>query len=1049
MMRLRASRLLTLTSLSSLSLLVAACQEPASPISSVESSLAAPPIRISEIHYDNTGADVNEAVEVSGPAGTDLTGWRVVLYNGSGGANYQTVTLSGTLPATCGDRGVFVGAAVGMQNGAPDGLALVDPSDVVVEFLSYEGTFTATAGPASGLTSVDIGVSEPGTGPANESLARNAEGTWNASAVSTFGACNDNGEPPPPVEVASITVAPANANILVAGTQTFTATAFDASNQPIAGVTFDWSSNNTAVATVNGNGVATGVTAGDAQITATAPNGVAASAALHVETPPTPTLPDTRFAELHYDNSGVDSGEAIEIEGPAGTSLEGWSVVLYDGTADPNGQRLAYNTRALTGSIPATCGSRGVVVLEYPTNGIQNGSPDGLALVDNTGAVVEFLSYEGAFRADDGAAAGRTSVDIGASEQSSASATQSLQRNDNNIWAIADRSFGGCNSEGPPPAGNTLSFSGRVPTDPALPVGFQDQIFATMRDPNGVVVPTTFTWSVETPDLASIDALGVMTALAPGNATLRATAADGTTATYTLPTRIALASTTAQYEGNAEFGEPADADASDDFLVRHAEFTASFNKNRGTSNWVSYNLEATHFGDEDRCDCFTFDPVLPAEFTRYTTADYTGAGTFHGYGIDRGHLARSFDRTSGALDNAFTFLFTNVVPQAADLNQGPWAVLESELGDLARFSNKEVYIVTGVAGNKGTIKNEGKIVIPESTWKVAVIMERNQGLADVVDYTSVQVIAVDMPNQAGVRNVPWQTYQVTVDAIEAKTGYDLLSLLPDDVEAAVESNTRPPIASIDGPYATTEGGSITASATAHDTNGTIAGYLWDFGDGATATGETATHTYAQDGVYQVRLTVTDNDGLSTTLLTTAAVSNVAPVVAGFPGSSVHLGESVTVAGSFSDPGADLWTATVDWGDGSTSQASVAGQSFVASHVYAAPGSFTVTVTVADDDAAGAASQTVTVTSDDQSLVAAIALVDGLVAARKLPPVLGTALKVQLNLARQVLPRSPAAAAVVLRAVVVQIDLLVRIRVLSSADAAPLRTLVLGVIDSIT
>ena len=120
---------------------------------------------------------------------------------------------------------------------------------------------------------------------------------------------------------------------------------------------------------------------------------------------------------------------------------------------------------------------------------------------------------------------------------------------------------------------------------------------------------------------------------------------------------------------------------------------------------------------------------------RYTTADYTGAGAIPGFGIDRGHLARSFDRTSASLDNAFTFYFSNIVPQAADLNQGPWAIMENVLGDLARLQNKEVYIIAGVAGNAGTVKNEGKIVIPASTWKVAVVMPRDQGLANIDDVT--------------------------------------------------------------------------------------------------------------------------------------------------------------------------------------------------------------------------------------------------------------------------------------------------------------------------
>jgi len=191
---------------------------------------------------------------------------------------------------------------------------------------------------------------------------------------------------------------------------------------------------------------------------------------------------------------------------------------------------------------------------------------------------------------------------------------------------------------------------------------------------------------------------------------------------------------TAQYGKNTEFGDPSDWDESDDFIIRHAQYTSSFNRNRNTPNWVAYDLDASHIGPEDRCDCFTQDPALPASFAHISTADYTGAGAFAGYGIDRGHLARSFDRTTGTLDNAYTFLLSNIIPQAADLNQGPWAIMENYLGDKARFENKEVYIVAGVAGNVGTLKNEGKVIIPEKVWKVAVIMPRDQGLADVHDY---------------------------------------------------------------------------------------------------------------------------------------------------------------------------------------------------------------------------------------------------------------------------------------------------------------------------
>jgi hypothetical protein len=53
---------------------------------------------INEIHYENAGTDVNEGVEIAGPAGTNLIDWNLVLYNGSEGASYTTTPLIGTIP---------------------------------------------------------------------------------------------------------------------------------------------------------------------------------------------------------------------------------------------------------------------------------------------------------------------------------------------------------------------------------------------------------------------------------------------------------------------------------------------------------------------------------------------------------------------------------------------------------------------------------------------------------------------------------------------------------------------------------------------------------------------------------------------------------------------------------------------------------------------------------------------------------------------------------------------------------------------------------------
>ena len=137
---------------------------------------------INEIHYSDVGTDSGEAIEVAGPAGTDLAGWSIVLYNGSSSQRKpygSAISLSGTIPNQDDGFGTLSFARSGIQNGSPDGLALVDTKgtadnndDVVVEFLSYGGTFTAAEGPAMGMTSVNIGVSESNSTPDGHSLQR-------------------------------------------------------------------------------------------------------------------------------------------------------------------------------------------------------------------------------------------------------------------------------------------------------------------------------------------------------------------------------------------------------------------------------------------------------------------------------------------------------------------------------------------------------------------------------------------------------------------------------------------------------------------------------------------------------------------------------------------------------------------------------------------------------------------------------------------------------------------------------------------------------------
>ena len=296
---------------------------------------------INEIHYDNASGDVNEGIEVAGTAGTDLTGWTLYLYNGSNGTLYNSVNLAGILPDQNGGYGTLSFLVSGIQNGAPDGIALADPSDSIIQFLSYEGAFSATDGPANGLSSEDIGISESGSTPTDFSLQLTGTGftfedfTWTA-AVNTFGQVNTN--------------------------QTF--------------------------------GEET--------------------------TPPEPTADVLFINEIHYDNTGGDQNEGIEVAGTAGLDLTGWSIVLYNGNGGS-----AYNTVPLSGIL--TDQQNGFGTTFFAVAGIQNGAPDGIALINPTDSVIQFLSYEGFFTAVGGPADGLLSEDIGVSEPGSTQVGFSLQ----------------------------------------------------------------------------------------------------------------------------------------------------------------------------------------------------------------------------------------------------------------------------------------------------------------------------------------------------------------------------------------------------------------------------------------------------------------------------------------------------------------------------------------------------------------------------------------------------------------------------------------------
>jgi endonuclease I len=154
-----------------------------------------PEVWINELHYDNVGADVNEFVELAGPAGDNVNNWMLIAYDGATGAAYLRQRISGVFPNQQNGFGTLSFAMPGLQDG-PDGIAVITAAGQVMQFLSYEGTFTAINGAATNQVAAAIGTSESSTAPVGTSLqlGGTASGylqfTWQNSLTATPGARN-------------------------------------------------------------------------------------------------------------------------------------------------------------------------------------------------------------------------------------------------------------------------------------------------------------------------------------------------------------------------------------------------------------------------------------------------------------------------------------------------------------------------------------------------------------------------------------------------------------------------------------------------------------------------------------------------------------------------------------------------------------------------------------------------------------------------------------------------------------------------------------------
>ena len=267
--------------------------------------------------------------------------------------------------------------------------------------------------------------------------------------------------------------------------------------------------------------------------------------------------------------------------------------------------------------------------------------------------------------------------------------------------------------------------------------------------------------------------------------------AGDTTGTYTGPKPGGSTDTPLPTDNlHMGMGNPSNATNSatsfTNYLMQKTEYDLSYHRDRGIPNWVSWHLDRTWIGSALRQDDFRADNTLPAGWYRVSQTSYTSSG------FDRGHNCPSADRTSTTAINSATFLMTNMIPQAPNNNQKTWADLENYTRSLVNGGN-EVYVIMGSYGEGGTGSkggltktiNNGKVTVPSQVWKVLVILPEGNGDVNRVN-SNTRIIAVNTPNVNSI-GLNWGAYRTSVDAIEAATGYDLLSNLPASVQAVVEA----------------------------------------------------------------------------------------------------------------------------------------------------------------------------------------------------------------------------------------------------------------------
>ena len=203
-----------------------------------------------------------------------------------------------------------------------------------------------------------------------------------------------------------------------------------------------------------------------------------------------------------------------------------------------------------------------------------------------------------------------------------------------------------------------------------------------------------------------------------------------------------------------------------DQQIQHHFYSLCYSNNHRQALWTTHLLTKESIqGKQKRTNDFRADPYLKFPIMH---KDYSGSG------YDRGHLVPAGDMKLSKLSMSESFFMSNVAPQNPGFNRGIWVALEN-------FTRRTIlkqgdgFVVTSPVLEDDLNRLSSNVSIPNYFYKIIFVPEVNLMLAFL------------MPNQKANKGYDIFDYQITVDDLEALTGLDFFSELPNKLEDRLES----------------------------------------------------------------------------------------------------------------------------------------------------------------------------------------------------------------------------------------------------------------------